>query len=178
MNQEGATISQATESRHWYVIQAQCRKEARVNNALVRQGLETFLPIIKIPSRRRDRKVILSTPLFPGYLFLRAELAPVTFHQAVKVDGVVRILGYGGPTPLAAEVVDSIRSIVEGDRPFYPWRYLDKGKQVRIIDGPLAGTIGVIQGRKEKKRRLIVSVELFQRAVAVELDDDAVERWS
>ncbi|RJR35898.1 MAG: hypothetical protein C4567_14285 [Deltaproteobacteria bacterium] len=162
----------------WYVIQTHSRKETKVDKALARQGLETFLPRITIPSRRRDRKVILNAPLFPGYLFLQANLDPVIFNQLIKVNGVIRLLGNGSPTPLTTEIVDSIRAIVEGDRHFYPWRYLEKGQQVRVLDGPLAGTIGVIQGRKEKKRRLIVSVELFRRSVAVELADDAVERWS
>ena len=166
------------EAKAWYVIQTQSRHEGKVETALARQGLETFLPRITYPSRRRDRKVILKAPLFPGYLFLHAELDPVTFQQVIKIDGVVRLLGHGSPAPLAAEVVASIRAIVEGDRPYYSWKYLEKGKKVRVIDGPLAGTVGIIVGKNEKKCRLVVAVELFKRSVAVELADDAVERWS
>jgi transcription antitermination factor NusG len=177
MDQEGAGIPQAIDNRHWYVIQTQSRHEDKVETKLARQGLETFLPRVTYPSRRRDRKVILKAPLFPGYLFLRAELDPVTFYQVIKVDGIIRLLGHSSPAPLAAEVVASIKSIVEGERPFYPWRYLEKGKQVRVIDGPLAGAVGIIVGKKEKKRRLVVAVELFKRSVAVELDHEAVERW-
>jgi transcription antitermination factor NusG len=55
---------------------------------------------------------------------------------------------------------------------------LKTGSLVRVLEGPLAGVVGVILGRKEKKSRLIVSEELFQRSVAVELDSEAVERWS
>jgi len=178
MEQEDLGNSEVITRRSWYVIQTQGRHEGKVEIALARQGLESFLPQITYPSRRRDRKVILKSPLFPGYLFLHAELEPVTFYQVIKVDGVVRILGNEGPASLSAEVVDSIRAIVEGDRPFYSWRFLEKGKQVRVIDGPLTGVIGTIVGKKEKKRRLVVAVELFKRSVAVELDDDAVERWS
>jgi transcription antitermination factor NusG len=177
MDQDGAGISQAMDKRHWYVIQTQSRHEDKVETRLSRKGLETFLPRVTYPSRRRDRKVILKAPLFPGYLFIHAELDPVTFHRVIRVDGIVRFLGHGSPTPLAIEVIASIRSIVEGDRPFYPWRYLEKGKKVRVIDGPLTGVIGTIIGKKEKKRRLVVAVEIFKRSVAVELDDEAVEPW-
>lgn len=182
MDQDDAGISQAMDNRqmdnrHWYVIQTQSRHEDKVETRLAGQGLETFLPRITYPSRRRDRKVILKAPLFPGYLFLRAEPDPLTFYQVIKVDGIIRLLGHGSPAPLAAETVASIRSIVEGERPFYSWRFLEKGKQVRVIDGPLAGVIGTITGKKEKKRRLVVAVELFKRSVAVELDDEAVEPW-
>jgi transcription antitermination factor NusG len=74
--------------------------------------------------------------------------------------------------------VAHIKTIVEGDKPFYQHRFLEKGKQVRVIDGPLAGVVGIIVGKNEKKRRLVVNVELFKRSLAVELDDDIVERWS
>ena len=178
MYMEKTESSEVIDNCTWFVIQTQSRHEDKVEAALARKGLETFLPRITYPSRRRDRKVILKAPLFPGYLFLHAELDPVTFYQVIKVDGVVRLLGHGGPTPLEAEIVASIRHIVEGDKPYYTWRYLEKGKQVRVIDGPLAGAVGIIVGKNEKKRRLVVTVELFKRSVAVELDDDAVERWS
>lgn len=166
------------EPRAWYVIQTQSRHEGKVETALTRQGLEIFLPRITYPSRRRDRKVVLKAPLFPGYLFLHVELDSVTYHQVIKVDGIVRLLGNKGPTPVGAEIVASIKHIVEGDKPFYQHRFLEKGKQVRVIDGPLAGVVGIIVGKNEKKRRLVVNVELFKRSLAVELDDDIVERWS
>ena len=46
------------------------------------------------------------------------------------------------------------------------------------MEGPLAGTIGIILRRQEKRRHLVVAVELFQRSVAVELEDEAVEPYS
>jgi transcription antitermination factor NusG len=73
--------------------------------------------------------------------------------------------------------VESIQAIVETERPYYPWA-LDKGKLVRILEGPLTGSIGRILRQQEKKRRLVVAVELFQRSVAVELEDEAVEPYS
>jgi transcription antitermination factor NusG len=89
---------------------------------------------------------------------------------------VVQLLNKGIPIPVPGETVDSIRAIVESALSFYPWPYLQTGNLVRILEGPLAGTVGIIIGRKDKKRHLfIVSVELFQRSVAVEVDSEAVE---
>jgi transcription antitermination factor NusG len=91
----------------------------------------------------------------------------------------VRLLGFkGSPTPVPEETIHSIKAIVESDQPAYPWPYMQAGTLVRVLDGPLAGAIGVILKRKEKKYRLIVSVELFQRSVAVELDGETVEPYS
>jgi transcriptional antiterminator RfaH len=162
----------------WYVIQTHCRRESRVQMALQRKGLEVFLPQMLIPRMRRGRKVMVNLPLFQSYIFVHTHIAPQVFHQIIKVDGVLRFLGHAGPTPLPPEQIASIRTIVDGDRHYYPWPYLEKGKKVRVLEGPLAGTVGTLIARKDQKRRLVVAVELFQRSVAVELDSDAVERWS
>ena len=161
----------------WYVVQIHCRAETRVQMMLERKGLEVFLPRIIVPRMRRSRKILLHLPLFQGYLFVHTHLDTRAYHQIIKVDGVVNLLGNGNPTPVPVEQIESIRTIVAGDRHYYPWRYLERGKKVRVIEGPLAGVVGTLVARKEKKRRLVVTVELFQRSVAVELDEEAVERW-
>lgn len=160
----------------WYVIHAQTRKESEVETALKRQGLEIFLPMLTVPSRRRDRKVTLRVPLFPGYLFINAQLDTTVLHKIIKAHHVFRLLGNGRPAPIPEAEVEGIKTIVSGDRPYYPWSFLEKGKKVRVIDGPLTGVEGIILEMLEQKRRLVVSVELFRRSVAVELADDAVVR--
>jgi transcriptional antiterminator NusG len=160
----------------WYAIYVQCRHEARVESALQHKGVEVFLPRVTTLSRRRDRRLLINVPLFPGYLFVRTDLDSYGYREILKAPGMVRLLGLkGSPTPVPAETIDSVKAIVDSDQPFYPWPYLKTGSLVRVLDGPLAGVVGVILGRKEKKRRLIVSVELFQRSVGVELDSEAVE---
>lgn len=161
----------------WYVIQTHCRTESRVQLALERKGFEVFLPQMIVSKIRRGRRVMLPFPLFQGYLFVHAHIDAKAFHQIIKVDGVMRLLGHGGPSEVPPEQIQSIQTIVDGERYYYPWRYLEKGKRVRVIEGPLAGVVGTLVARKDKKRRLVVSVELFQRSVAVELDSEAIERW-
>jgi transcriptional antiterminator NusG len=162
----------------WYVIQTHCRTESRVQMALQHKGLEVFFPQESVHKIRGGRKVLLHLPLFQSYLFVHSHLDSKVFRQIIKVDGVMRILGNGAPAQVPAEQIESIRTIVTGDRQYYPWRYLEKGKKVRVIDGPLAGTVGTLIGRKDKQRRLVVAVELFRRSVAVELDNEVVVRWS
>jgi len=160
----------------WYVIHAQTRKEREVESALQRQGLEIFLPQVTVPSRRRDRKVALRVPLFPGYLFINASLHTKLIHKIIKVHHVFRLLGNGRPVPIPEAEIEAIKAIVSGDHPYYPWRFLEKGKRVRVIDGPLTGVDGFILEKRELKRRLVVSVDLFRRSVAVELDNEMVEQ--
>jgi transcription antitermination factor NusG len=163
----------------WYVIHTRSRHEAKVESALQQRGLEIFLPRVVIRSRRRDRKLLLEMPLFPGYLFVHTTLEHLTLYDIIKLKSVVRLLGgTTGPSPLSSETVDSIKTIINSDRPYYPGPYLKQGMKVRIVDGPLAGTVGIIQERRQKNRRLVVVVELFRRAVTVELEDEALDPWS
>jgi len=172
--------SEVNQNPAWYVIHARHQHEAKVELALQRKGLEVFLPRITVRSRRRDRKLLLQVPLFPGYLFVQSSLDHQSYYEIIKQKSVVRLLGgkSGFPTPVPAEVVASINAIVDSFQPYYPWPYLQSGKKVRIMDGPLAGSVGVIVRTLDKKRRLVVAVELFQRSVAVELEEEVVEPWN
>lgn len=161
----------------WYVIQTHGRTEAKVHLALQRKGLEVFFPQVLVHRMRRGRKVPVHLPLFQNYLFVRTHIDSTVFHQIIKVNGVVKLLGHNGPDPVPADQIESIRTIVAGDRYYYPWRYLEKGKKVRVLDGPLSGVVGILVSRKEKQRRLVVAVEMFQRSVTVDLDNESVERW-
>lgn len=162
----------------WYVVYTQSRHEAKVEKGLQQKKIEVFLPRMTTFSRRRDRNILLQLPLFPGYIFVRTFLEASEHHEILKAPGVVRLLGHGSPIPVPDEIIDSVKAIMDSDQPFYPWPYLKTGSLVRVLEGPLAGVIGVIKGHKDKMRRLIVSVEMFKRSVAVELDGEAVEPWS
>jgi transcription antitermination factor NusG len=163
----------------WYVIHARSKHEAKVELALRQKGLEIFLPRITVRSRRQDRRLFMQVPLFPSYLFVRTVLEPHAYYEIIKHPGVVRLLGINGCSGIVPpEQVESIKAIVASERTYYPWAYLGQGRQVRIMEGPLSGAIGIILRRGGKKQRLVVAVELFQRSVAVELEDEAVEPYS
>jgi transcription antitermination factor NusG len=160
----------------WYVIYTRCRHEDKVELRLRQQALEVFLPRSPVPSRRRDRKVFLEAPLFPGYVFIYSDLKPPTYREIIKLFGVVRVLGFnGGFSPVPQETVEAIRVAVASGRPCQPWPFVENGRRVRIIDGPLSGVTGTVVASRRTKRKLVVSVELFRRSVAVELADDALE---
>ncbi len=160
----------------WYVVHTCCHHEARVEERLRQRGLEVFLPRFLMASRRRDRKKTLQVPLFPGYLFVQDALDAPIYHDILKLPGVVRVLGNrAGPLPVPRDTIKSIRQAVAGERPYYPYPCLQKGKRVRVTEGPLAGVIGLILEAKEEKRKVVIEVDLFRRAMAVELEDEAVE---
>ncbi|MDD5640757.1 MAG: UpxY family transcription antiterminator [Syntrophales bacterium] len=162
----------------WYVIHTCCHHEGRVEERLRQKGLEVFLPRCLRASRRRDRKKLLQVPLFPGYLFVQDLLENFTYRDIIRLPGVVRILTNSGRLqPVPRETIESIRLALTSNRPYYPDSCLKKGERVRVAEGPLAGVVGIIAEAKDQKRKVIIEVELFRRAMAVEIEDEAVEPW-
>lgn len=163
----------------WYVIQTCCHHEGSVEARLQQKGLEVFLPRHSVMSRRRDRKKLLQVPLFPGYLFIQNILEPDTYYTILNLPGVARFLAFGNrPQPVPSETIASVKLALTAERIYCPHRYLQKGKRVRVLDGPLAGVVGIIRESNTQKRKVVIEVELFKQAVAVELEDEAVEPWS
>jgi transcriptional antiterminator NusG len=162
----------------WYVIHSSCHHEGRVEERLRKKGLEVFLPRQTMVSRRQDRKKLLQVPLFPGYLFIHDSLQAPRYYDILNLPGVVRFLAFGDRLQaVPPETIASIKLALTANRPHLPHPYLQKGKRVRVLEGPLEGVIGVILKSRVRQRKLVIQVDLFRQAVAVELEDDAVEPW-
>ena len=169
-------ITPEEDHRHWYVIHAYSHHEAKVELNLQGKNIETFFPRVTVPSRRRDRKLLINVPLFPGYLFVHTDLNDWAYNNIIRNPSVVRILGSKGQCDeVPNETVASIQKLLNSGQPVFPWAKLTPGKRVRVVEGPLAGATGVILRRKQGKRRLVVGVELLGRSVCAELAEEAVE---
>jgi transcription antitermination factor NusG len=102
-------------SRLWYVLHTKSRFENVVNDGLAKKSIEVFLPKITVKSKRRDRKAMIRIPLFPGYLFVRTDLAPESHLEIVKTAGAVRLIGSKqGPVSVPEETIDSLKIMVAG----------------------------------------------------------------
>jgi transcription antitermination factor NusG len=110
--------------------------------------------------------------LFPGYLFVRDELSGTRYVEVLKARGLVGVLGGqdGTPGEIPDAEIDAIRALVHSDLPASPYPYLQNGQRVRITEGPLTGVEGILVDRRAGKGLLILSVHLFRRSIAVEVD--------
>jgi len=135
--------------------------------------VNSFLPIREVVNRWKDRKKKVLLPLFPGYLFINSDLNNKI--DVLRTKGVVRILGVNGnPYPLPDGQIDNIKKLLSSGLEYDPYKYYVRGKEVVVISGPLQGARGKII-EKRGNYRLILSVDLIQRAVSVEVDIDDVE---
>jgi transcription antitermination factor NusG len=152
----------------WFALQVRTRQEASVAQQLNGQGYERFLPLYKLRKRWSDRIKEVNTPLFPGYLFCRFN--PQDRLPILKTPGVIQIVGFNnGPTAVDEAEIRSIQTLVTAGVPHQPWPFLAAGDRVRIESGPLLGLEGILIDVK-RSHRLVLSVTLLQRSVAVEID--------
>lgn len=162
----------------WFAVWTRSQCEPKVEDGLRRRAYEVFLPRVRVPSRRRDRRVVLEQPLFPGYVFLRFVPSRTGYIEVASTEGVVRVLGerWDALHPIADEQVEAVRRIVtRGERVrALPW--IRVGDRVRIIDGPLAALEGFVQAWRAGRATFVVSVDLLQRSVGVEVSAEVVER--
>ncbi len=144
------------------------RHEKAASAALLAKGYEQFVPLENSRRRWSDRIKEVSLPLFPGYVFCRfdqAQRAPV-----LSTPGVRSIVGFGkNLAPVDDEEIATLRRIADAGLPVVPTAYLNVGERVVIDQGSLTGVEGILLSIKGE-RRLIVSVTLLQRSVAVEID--------
>jgi len=156
----------------WFALRIRSRCEKNVAAALNEKGYEVFLPLYCHRRRWSDRIKEIEEPLFPGYLFCRFDLQKrlpilITPH-------VILIVGTGKmPVPVDDREIAALQSIVKSGLEAQPWPFLRLGQTVRVLQGPLRGVEGTLVAFKAG-HRLVVSVTLLQRSVAVEVDHDWV----
>ena len=155
-------------SVQWYALQVWVRKETLVATQLTGLGLECFLPKYKSVRQWSDRKKELEQPLFPGYLFCKFD-----YNQrrpVVVTPGVLQVVGNGRQgLPVAEREVAAIQLAVSSGIQAQPWPYLEIGEKVRINCGKLSGLEGILINFKGN-HRVVLSVTLLQRSVALEVD--------
>jgi transcription antitermination factor NusG len=156
----------------WFALQVRARHEKNIGEMLRGKGYDPLLPLYKCRRRWSNRYKMLELPLFPGYLFCRFDV-----HNRLpilKTPGVIHVLGIARtPVPIDDAEIDAIRTIVGSGLQSQPWPFLQVGAKVRIEYGALCGLEGILLDFKGR-HRLIVSVTLLQRSVAVEIDGACV----
>jgi transcription antitermination factor NusG len=156
----------------WFALQGRTRNEAGVAEQLNGQGYERFLPLYKVRKRWSDRIKEVATPLFPGYLFCRFN--PQDRLPILKTPGVMQIVGFkNGPVAVDESEIQALQTIAAAGAQQQPWPFLTAGDRVRIDSGPLLGLEGILT-EVRRSHRLVLSVTLLQRSVAVEIDSALV----
>lgn len=166
-------IGEEAKREAWYAVYLKHQHEKTAADLLSRKGFETFLPVYKAAHRWKDRTKIVSLPLFPCYMFLRTGLDRKL--DILRTPGVFWLVGNSGQaSPVDESEIDALRKIGRSGAQTEPHAYLQEGDRVKVVAGSLAGVTGVLI-RAKNRYRVVVSVELLRKAVAVEVDRSMLE---
>jgi transcription antitermination factor NusG len=167
---DAAALPQA---QHWYAIYTRSCQEAQIEKHFAVRGIESFLPqyyVVKSWKNRCTKK--LARPLFPGYIF--THINPLERIRVLEIPGVVSLVGAAGrPMPLSDVEIDALREGLHA-RKAEPHPFLKVGRRARIRGGALAGMEGVVV-RDKNCSRIVISLDLIMRSIAVEVDWDELE---
>jgi transcription antitermination factor NusG len=165
---QGLALSIDSIEARWYALYVCANHEKRVAAQLCERSIEHFLPIYESVRRWKDRRKLVQLPLFPGYVFVRIRVP--NRLEVLRIPSAVRLVGFNGaPTALGDEEVESLRSALTQGVRVEPHPYLTAGRRVRIVAGALLGYEGILI-RWKRNSRVVLSVELIQRSIMVDID--------
>jgi transcription antitermination factor NusG len=154
--------------RLWYALEVHNKLAASVCHSLTEKGYESLHATYRVTRHWCDRTSVSEVPLFPGYLF--AKFDPNDRFPVVVTQGVRRVVSFGRtPAVIPTDEIESIKVALRSGLPLEPHNVPAVGQWVGIASGPLAGVKGVLMDVR-KGLRVILSVPLINRSVAVEID--------
>ncbi len=166
-------LADAFSVRSWYAVSVYPRHEKQVAQMCQAKGVNYLLPLYSSLRRWKDRRKRLEMVLFPGYVFVNIALTERL--RVLVVPGVARFVTFRGQPAVVADC--EIRALgvgMESGLSIQPHPYLQRGRRVRVRNGPMAGVEGILLRRKDKFR-VVISIDLIARSVAAEVDEGDIE---
>lgn len=168
-----AAAPEPTENARWYALYTSPRHEKCVAKQIEQHRIACFLPLYRSVRRWKDRRKELDLALFPGYVFVHMPIE--NRLQILRLPGAVRLVTFNGqPAALPEDEIETLRNRLAGSRTLEPHPYLRVGRRVRVRSGPLLGLEGIMVRRKDRCR-VVFSIDLIMRSMAVEVDEADLE---
>jgi transcription antitermination factor NusG len=163
-----STVDTEQERTGWFAVQVRSRWELSTARLLSGKGYETLLPLHQSRRYWSGRARAVEVPLFPGYVFCRFDV--LKRLPILITPGVQSVVSRGRvPVPVEVSEIAAIQKIVSSGAQAEPWPYLELGERVRVEEGALRGMEGILVSFKSG-HRVVVSVSLLHRSVALEID--------
>lgn len=160
---------------HWFAIRTRSRHERVVERQLQGQAIEVFFPAASQLHQWSDRRKLVESPLFPGYVFVHIASSPEERVRVLRTHGVVEIVGFQGQgISIPHEQIDAVRALVDGNVAFTKHAFLKLGQRVRVRGGSLDGVEGILVAQNGA-RNLVISVEPIQRSLSIRIEGYQVE---
>jgi len=152
----------------WYVARIRSNAENLVLKGLERKQFEVLNPTYQKESTRKDRKKILTRPIFVGYLFLHVELNAELHLEILKTSGLIELIkSRRGPIPVPQDQIDNVLLLEKHVGDLFESPDYQEGEEAVVVEGPLKGLRGVID--EADHRFLRIHVDAIPGAVKVEV---------
>lgn len=165
-------MNSETDSQRWFALQVRTRWESSTAVLLSGKGYQTLLPTYKTKRRWSEKLREFDAPLFPGYVFCQFDAQKRL--PILVTPGVISVVSCGKiPLPVDDGEITAIQQVVASGLRAEPWPYLELGQRIRIESEALQGLEGILINFKGN-HRIVVSVSLLRRSVALEIDRSCV----
>lgn len=167
--------SEPQSTRHWFVANSKPRQEATAKQQLENQGYTVYLPFLKRSKHIRGRWQEKIEVLFPGYLFLKLDLAKDNLAPIRSTRGMKGLIRFGDNlAPLPDEVIEYVQSReleYLSEKP-EPAKRFQKGDSLNIVGGPFDGLEAVFQMSNSTDRVLVLlSILGGQKTVSIDVNN-------
>jgi transcriptional antiterminator NusG len=160
--------------KSWYVLRVRSQAERLVHVGLHHKQFEVLNPAYRSLSIRKDRRKVLTRPIFNGYMFIRALLNPECHLEIIKTPGVVEILkSTSGPTPVPDDQIANVRLLEKHVGDCFFSTDFEVGDAVFVREGPLTGLRGVIDRLDRKK--LHIHIDTIPGSVMIDVEPHQVQ---
>ena len=159
----------------WYVAQLKPNAQGLATTHLRRQGFEVFHPVRRVTRRAGSAFQATLRPLFPGYLFVGADLAAPPLSKVNATRGVGRLVSFGAaPSPLPGALVAGLRARCDAAGVLGELNTLSVGDRVRLLSGPFADYVARVE-TLDAGQRLWAVLDAARNSTRVHISASEVE---
>ncbi len=161
----------AAPQTHWYAVYTRPRSEKKLQGALNKLGIESYLPLLRTRKKWSDRFKWVEEPLFASYLLVKIEFDQQSLSVLKIPQAIHFVTTAGNPAIISDADMDLLRLAVDNFAESLIIRdtsVLTAGETVRIKEGPFAGKEAVIE-RIQGKAMVVVAFPGLNKSVQVEI---------
>ena len=162
-------------SKEWFILQFKANSHLQAAQNLNQQGFETFLPSYNLTSRKTSRFISTTKPLFPGYMVVRFDKIKSDWHKINYTHGVSRLITFNSIVKsVPTIVIDNLMIRYDSSGVLLPLNKLEKGNQVKILNGPFTSFIATIE-TYDTDQRIWVLMDLMGRQTKLQTSADSLQ---